>query len=272
MLRNKLAGNFQPGQETEPIGSEQFNIELADNMGYRLIPGFKLMGNWYAPIMGLFLCAAMIAAFLGLVKRMHHEIKYYGCTPGLVFTLFNGVWAASRMPIDYIKAGLVGVHDNVLKADLIALNDPVQKQVIDMANRIHQLQEELTTTRARSPNSQRKEHHHRSNDDNNDSDDDPSPPPSYSSRHNPANEQVQILNQSVTYSNRLGDVMQATSRPDSPTSNIQRDVNQLPRDYSRRSVSFAANKIANATAPPAQYNPNNMEDLSLPSLSDYPNL
>ena len=58
----------------------------------------------YFYVVSTFVILAIISSILGIITRIYWEVRNHGLTTRLVFVLFDGLWSASRMPIDILKS------------------------------------------------------------------------------------------------------------------------------------------------------------------------
>lgn len=133
IARNIAKGYVTEGKPLEPLPSFNFQEEITDLVGAKISPAFSMLGKAYIHIISAFVILAIISTFLGLITRIYWELHNHGPTTRLVFVLFNGLWSASRMPLDILKSGIKGASDNALNSNVVVVTEPLQDQINELS-------------------------------------------------------------------------------------------------------------------------------------------
>ena len=151
VARNIAQGYVAKGKPLEPLPSINFSEEITDLVGAKISPAFSILGKTYVHIISAFVVLAIISGVLGIITRIYWEINNHGMTTRLVFVLFNGLWSASRMPLDILKSGIKGASDNALNSNVVVVTEPLQEQINELSSMLANInQEDQSQNRNRS--------------------------------------------------------------------------------------------------------------------------
>ena len=140
--RNIQYGYIAKGLPLEPFGSNNFKQKLANMVGAKISPMFATLGRMYIYIVSTFVILAIISSILGVLTRAYWEIKHHGFTHRLLFVFFDGIWAASRMPLDLLKGGIRGATESALKSNVAGVTEPLQQQINNLTCTLNHLSQE----------------------------------------------------------------------------------------------------------------------------------
>ena len=186
IARNINQGYIINGKPLEPLPSINFREKLTDLVGAKISPAFAALGKMYIYVVSTFVILAIISSVLGIITRIYWEVRNHGLTTRLVFVLFDGLWSASRMPIDILKSGIKGASENALNSNVIVVTEPLQEQINQLSSTLSNMnQNDQSRNRNRT---------------NSGSSGSPSPPPSYPTSEKPT--ALITEEQTVVYRNR----------------------------------------------------------------------
>ena len=120
-------GYIAKGKPLEPLPSLNFREKLTDLVGAKISPAFGTLGRIYIYVVSTFVILAIISSALGIITRIYWEIRNHGFTTRIVLIIFDGLWSASRMPIDIPKSGIKGASENALKSNVIVVTQSPYK-------------------------------------------------------------------------------------------------------------------------------------------------
>ena len=133
VARNIAQGYTKTGKQLEPLPSINFQDEITDLVGAKISPAFSILGKAYIHIISAFVVLAIISSVLGIITRIYWELHNHGLTTRILFVMFNGLWSASRMPLDILKSGIKGASDNTLNSNVVVVTEPLQDQINELS-------------------------------------------------------------------------------------------------------------------------------------------